>query len=55
MAIKTVINAAGRAVPVEINGKPVIPFKGVGKHRPEGRNIHPRYQPVLIILMTAIK
>ncbi len=37
MAINTVINAAGRAVPLEINGEPVIPFKGVGKHRPAGR------------------
>ncbi len=37
MAVKTVINAAGRRVPLEINGQPVIPFKGVGKHRPSGR------------------
>jgi citrate lyase subunit alpha/citrate CoA-transferase len=36
MSVKTVINAAGRSVPLEINGKPVIPFKGVGKQRPEG-------------------
>src|SRR5665647_2370079 len=41
MAIKTVINAAGRQVPLEINGKPVIPFKGVGKHRPEGGKYSP--------------
>ena len=41
MADKTVINAAGRSVPLEINGKPVIPFKGVGKHRPEGRKYAP--------------
>ena len=41
MAIKTVINAAGRRVPIEINGKPVIPYKGVGKHRPEGRKYSP--------------
>ena len=34
---KTVINAAGREVPLEINGQPAIPFKGVGKHRPAGR------------------
>jgi len=33
---KTVINAAGRSVPLEINGQPVVPFKGVGKHRPAG-------------------
>ncbi|MFO7621223.1 MAG: citrate lyase subunit alpha [Bacteroidales bacterium] len=37
MQVKTVINAAGREVPLEINGQPAIPFKGVGKHRPAGR------------------
>jgi citrate lyase subunit alpha/citrate CoA-transferase len=36
VAVKTFKNAAGREVPVEINGVPVIPFKGVGKHRPSG-------------------
>jgi citrate lyase subunit alpha / citrate CoA-transferase len=41
MAVKTVINAAGRRVPLEINGQPVIPFRGVGKHRPEGRKYAP--------------
>src|SRR5512133_972481 len=41
MAVKTVINAAGRSVPLEINGTPVIPFKGVGKHNPEGRKYAP--------------
>src|SRR5665811_1046885 len=41
MAVKNVINAAGRSVPTEINGKPVIPFKGVGKHRPEGGKYSP--------------
>ncbi len=30
-------NAAGRFVPVEINGEPCIPFQGVGRYRPEGR------------------
>jgi citrate lyase subunit alpha / citrate CoA-transferase len=39
--MKTVINAAGRSVPVEINGQAVIPFKGVGKHRPDGRKYAP--------------
>lgn len=34
-------NAAGRMVPTHINGAPVIPFKGVGKHRPEGRKYGP--------------
>jgi len=41
MAIPTVINAAGRAVPTEINGKPEIPFMGVGKHRPYGNKYGP--------------
>jgi citrate lyase subunit alpha/citrate CoA-transferase len=39
---KLVVNAIGRAVPTEVNGKPVIPFKGVGKHRPEGNKFAPR-------------
>lgn len=37
----TVINAAGRAVPLEVNGQPVVPYKGVGKHRPEGNKYGP--------------
>jgi citrate lyase subunit alpha/citrate CoA-transferase len=41
MIVKTVKNAAGRFVPLEINGQPVIPFKGVGKHKPEGRKYSP--------------
>jgi citrate lyase subunit alpha / citrate CoA-transferase len=41
MAVKTVINAAGRRVPVQINGQPVVPFMGVGKHRPSGRKYSP--------------
>lgn len=41
MAVKTVVNAAGRSVPLEINGTPVIPYKGVGKHRPEGKKYAP--------------
>ncbi len=28
-------NAAGRSVPTVVNGAPVIPFKGINKHRPE--------------------
>ena len=35
-------NAVGREVPTEINGEEIIPFKGVGKHRPEGRRFAPR-------------
>ncbi|HUX97211.1 MAG TPA: citrate lyase subunit alpha [Bacteroidales bacterium] len=41
MGGKTIINAAGREIPLEINGKPVIPFKGVGRHKPEGRKYAP--------------
>jgi len=41
MAIPTVINAAGRSVPLEINSKPVVPFMGVGKYRPAGRKCGP--------------
>jgi len=29
-------NAAGRMVPTEVNGKPQVPYKGVGKHLPTG-------------------
>lgn len=32
-------NAAGRLVPTSINGKPAVPFKGVGGHKPEGRTV----------------
>ena len=35
-------NAAGRMVPATINGEPVIPYQGVGKHRPTGRKHAPR-------------
>ncbi len=41
MTAKTVINAAGRRVPLQINGEPVIPFKGIGKHKPSGRKYSP--------------
>ena len=33
---KLVTNAAGRVVPTIINGKPAVPYMGVGKYRPEG-------------------
>jgi citrate lyase subunit alpha / citrate CoA-transferase len=39
---KLVKNAAGRLVPSEINGKTVVPFKGVGKYRPQGYRHAPR-------------
>ncbi len=38
---KLVKNAAGRMVPSEVNGKPVIPYKGVAKYIPEGRKYAP--------------
>jgi citrate lyase subunit alpha/citrate CoA-transferase len=41
MSVRTIINAAGRIVPAEINGEPAVPFKGVGKHRPAGRKHSP--------------
>ncbi|MCD4690414.1 citrate lyase subunit alpha, partial [bacterium] len=34
-------NAAGRMVPVEINGKEAVPFQGVGKFRPTGNRAAP--------------
>ncbi len=41
MAIKLKKNVVGRLIPTEINGEKVIPFKGLGQHRPDGR----RYSP----------
>ena len=32
---KTEVNAAGREVLLEINETPQVPFKGVGKYKPE--------------------
>ncbi|MFC2100661.1 citrate lyase subunit alpha [Bacteroidota bacterium] len=34
-------NAAGRWVPVEVNGQKMIPFKGVGKFKPKGHKHGP--------------
>ena len=39
--MKLVTNALGREVPIEINGKPAVPFKGVGQHKPIGRKVGP--------------
>ena len=39
---KLIKNAAGRNVPLEINGKPVVPYKGVGKHNPAGAKHGPK-------------
>jgi citrate lyase subunit alpha/citrate CoA-transferase len=38
---KLIKNAAGRLVPVEVNGKPVVPFKGVAKYHPKGNRHAP--------------
>ncbi len=34
-------NAVGRMVPTEVNGKPQVPFMGVGKYKPTGRKYAP--------------
>ncbi len=34
-------NAAGRLVPTVVNGRRVVPFKGVNKYRPKGRKAAP--------------
>ncbi|MCK9220123.1 MAG: citrate lyase subunit alpha [Bacteroidales bacterium] len=39
---KLVTNAAGRIVPTEINGKPAIPYMGIGKYKPEGYRAAPK-------------
>ena len=39
---KLVKNAAGRSVPLKINGKPVIPYKGVGMHNVAGTKHGPK-------------
>ncbi len=41
MGAKTIINAAGREIPLEVNGSPAIPFKGVGQYKPDGRKYAP--------------
>jgi hypothetical protein len=42
MSVKFIENAVGRKIPTEINGKPVIPFQGVGKYKPIGRKFAPK-------------
>lgn len=37
MSVKLVKNAVGRMVPTEVNGKAVVPYKGIGQHKPTGR------------------
>ena len=41
MSVKTSNKCCRQKVPLEINGEPAIPFKGVGKHRPAGRKYAP--------------
>ncbi|MFW5878126.1 MAG: citrate lyase subunit alpha [bacterium] len=45
MSVKFQENAAGRMVPDSMNGNAQVPFKGIGKHRPEGK-IHAPYIPM---------
>ena len=42
--METAKNAAGRMVPTEVNGQSAIPYKGVGKHLPDGRKAAPRIE-----------
>jgi citrate lyase subunit alpha/citrate CoA-transferase len=39
--MKMIENAAGRMVPVEVNGKPAVAYQGVGKYKPTGRKAAP--------------
>ncbi len=38
---REILNKAGRKVPHSANGEPLIPFKGIGKHKPEGTRATP--------------
>jgi len=40
--MKFVKNAAGRLVPITVNGKKQIPFKGINKYKPAGSKANPR-------------
>lgn len=40
-AAELAVNAAGRRVPAEVNGRPETPYRGVGQHRPAGRKAAP--------------
>jgi citrate lyase subunit alpha/citrate CoA-transferase len=39
--VRWIKNAAGREIPSEINGKPAIPYQGIGKYKPEGHKHAP--------------
>lgn len=42
MTVRMEKNAAGRVVPHEVNGRESVPFRGVGKHHPDGVKAAPR-------------
>jgi len=50
-------NAAGRDVPVVVNGQKQVPFLGIGKHQPEGRKAAPpvRIQPAATSVCPILK
>jgi len=39
--LKEQVNAAGRKVPVSVNGRPEIPYMGIGKYRPDANKYGP--------------
>src|SRR5690348_7165037 len=39
--IELQLNAAGRMVPAMVNGRPQIPYIGIGKYQPRGRKAAP--------------
>jgi len=39
--LELALNAAGRMVPAMVNGRPQIPYIGVGKYQPRGRKASP--------------
>lgn len=40
--IDFVENVIGKKVPTMVNGQPVVPYKGIGMHRPQGKRYGPR-------------
>ena len=44
--IKMHKNAAGRLVPDSLNGVPQIPYKGIGKHMPDGKKYAPQIRSI---------
>jgi len=39
--MKLVKNTLGREVPTEVNGRPAVPYQGVGQFKPKGRKVGP--------------